>query len=136
MAPFLAIAGYIVAGYLSDSPEPPMRALVMEGDCRIVEADCVLHSPGLSLTLSAEQTLEAGQAVNIKMISSSKLDDALISFAGKKQQSRPHRLNEKAENHWQESVFIENNVDAKQAYLRLIVGWQGNVYFAEEKIKQ
>lgn len=136
MAPFLAIAGYITAGYLSETPEAPMRALVMEGECRIAESDCVLQSPGLELRLSADQKLAAGQSVNIKIISSTKLNDALISFAGKKQESRPHRLKEKEENNWLESVFIESNIDAKQVYLRLIVDWQGNVYFADEKISQ
>ncbi|MDH5518536.1 MAG: hypothetical protein OEY36_12080 [Gammaproteobacteria bacterium] len=136
MAPFLAVAGYIIAGYMVDAPEPPMRALVMEKDCRITAADCLLQTLGLSLNLSADQKLEAGQSVTIKMTSSEKLDDALISFAGKKQQSRPHRLYEKEENIWQESVFIESDVDTKQLYLRLVVGWQGSIYFADEKIQQ
>lgn len=136
MVPFLAIGGYIAAGYYADDQPPPMRTLELQNECRLVGEACVLKSAGLELRISADQKLAAGQSVNIEINSSSELDDALISFANKDQESRPHRLNKKENNQWKNSVFIENNVDVKQVSLRLIVGWQGNIYFADEKIKQ
>ncbi|MDH5424784.1 MAG: hypothetical protein OEY29_07325 [Gammaproteobacteria bacterium] len=135
MVPFLGIGGYIAAGYYADGKPPPMRTLVLQDECRLVAADCLLKSADLELRLSAGQKPEAGRTVKIEMHSTAKLDDALISFAGKKQNSIPHRLQEKQPNMWQGKVLIESNVDEKQVNMRLIVSWKGNMYFADENIK-
>ena len=135
MAPFLAIAGYIGAGYWPDD-EPAMRTLVLQNECRLAENNCVLKTSGLELKLSADQKLVADDSVNVAISSSSKLGDVLVSFAAKGKDSRPHRLKEKEENLWRGKVFIKRDIDEKQLRLRLIVDWQGKIYFADEKIKQ
>lgn len=135
MVPFLGIGGYIAAGYYADGQPPPMRTLALQNECRLVESNCVLKSADLGLRLSSDQKLLSGKTVKIEVNSTEKLDDVLISFAGKKQTSIPHRLQEKDSNHWQGNVLIENNVDEKQVNMRLIVSWQGNMYFADENIE-
>lgn len=134
IAPFLAVAGYIVAGYWPDD-EPEMRTLVLQNECRIAENNCILKTSGLELKLSTDQKLVADESVNVAINSSSKLGDVLVSFASKGKDSQPHRLKEKEQNLWRGNVFIERNVDEKQLRLRLIVDWQGKIYFADEKIK-
>lgn len=135
MAPFLAIGGYIAAGYFTDN-ESMMRTLILEEECRLAANKCILKTPGLELSLSADKKLEAGSSVVISVNSSEKLNDVLVSFAAKKEQSRPHRLKEKENNSWRDSVLINKDVTINKLRLRLVVDWQKKVYFADEKITQ
>jgi len=134
MAPFLAIGGYIVAGYFTENTAP-MRALVLEHDCRLAENDCELKTLGLTVNLSTNDAIEAGRSVNMQLNSSAKLHDVLISLANKKQQGQPFRLSEKENNQWRGSVVIDEHTKLNKLRLRLVITWQQNVYFADEKIK-
>ena len=135
MAPFLAIGGYIAAGYFVNN-EPPMRAFILEKDCYLSEKQCVLKTPGLELKLSTEQALQAGSSVNVTVVSSAKLNDVLIELAEKKSQSQPERLTEKEGNVWRGDIILNEKVNVGKLMLRLVVNWQDNIYFADEKIKQ
>lgn len=133
MAPFLAIAGFIAAGYFTDN-EAPMRALVLEGECRLAENNCELKTLGLTIKLSTSDEIEAGSSVNLQLDSNDKLSDAFITLENKKQQSQPYRLSEKENNQWRGSVFITEDTKLNKLRLRLVIDWQQNVYFADEKI--
>ena len=135
MAPFLAIGGYLVAGYFVDN-EPPMRAFVLEENCYLSKNQCVLKTLGLELKLSADQELQAGSSVNMTVVSSSKLNDVLIELAEKKSKSQPGRLKEKEDNVWRGSIILSEKASVDKLMLRLVVNWQNNIYFADEKIKQ
>jgi len=135
MAPFLAIGGYIIAGYFVDN-EPPMRAFVLEKECYLSKNKCVLKTLGLELKLSADQELQPGSSVNITVVSSAKLNDVLIELAEKKSQSQPGRLKEKEDNVWRGDIILSEKTDVSKLMLRLVVNWQDNIYFADEKIKQ
>ena len=133
MAPFLAIAGFIAAGYFTDS-EAPMRAFILERECRLSENSCELKTLGLTVGLSSSDVIEPGRSINIQLNSSEKLNDVLISLANKKQQSSPFRLNEKENNQWRGSVVIAEDTKLNKLRLRLVIDWQKNIYFADEKI--
>jgi len=133
MAPFLAIAGYIAAGYFSDN-EAPMRALILEQECRLSANDCELKTLGLTVKLSSSDVIEEGRSINLQVNSSEKLNDVLISLANKKQTSQPYRLNEKENNQWRGSVVIAEDTKLNKLRLRLVIDWQKKIYFADEKI--
>lgn len=133
MAPFLAIAGFIAAGYFADS-EAPMRALILETECRLSANDCELKTLGLTVKLSSRDVIEVGRSINVQLNSSEKLNDVLISLENKKQQGQPYRLNEKENNQWRGSVEIAEDTKLNRLRLRLVIDWQKNIYFADEKI--
>lgn len=136
MAPFLAIGGFIVAGYFGPNDTPPMRVLIAEDTCHLTEANCILKSAGIELELDSDQKPEAGKSITIVLKTKATLDDALISLAEKKQKSRPQRMKKKEDGSWQAQVIVDKNINIKKLMLRLVVGWNGNIYFADEKIKQ
>lgn len=134
MAPFLAIGGYIAAGYFSETT-PPVRTLIIEDDCDLANNHCVLKTAGLQLELSADQALHTEHSVTITMKSSEKLNDVLVSLAAKKQQSSPFRLQKQDNNNWTGEVLIDEKTDRNKLMLRLVIDWQGQLYFADEKAK-
>lgn len=133
MAPFLAIGGFIVAGYFTENTTP-MRTLILERDCRLSENDCELKTLGLTINISTSDMIEAGRSINMQVNSSARLNDVLVSLANKKQQSQPYRLNEKENNQWRGSVVIAEDTKLSKLRLRLVIDWQKNIYFADEKI--
>jgi len=135
MAPFLAVSGYIAAGYFVEN-EAPMRAFILEEDCYLSKNQCVLKTLGLELKLSADQMLQAGSSVNLSVTSSAKLNDVLIALAEKNSQSQPGRLKEKEAYVWRGEFTLNESADVSKLRLRLVVNWQDNIYFADEKIKQ
>jgi len=135
MAPFLAIAGYIAAGYYAAEKEPPMRVLLAENKCNISAGDCVLDTLGLKIKLKSSADIQAGQPLLITLNSSEIIDDALISIAEKKHQSQPQRMKKKENGDWQAQVNIDEKSNANKLMLRLVVVWNGNAYFADETIE-
>lgn len=133
MAPFLAIGGFIVAGYFTENTTP-MRTLILERDCRLSENDCELKTLGLTINISTSDMIEAGRSINMQVNSSARLNDVLVSLANKKQQSQPYRLNEKENNQWRGSVVIAEDTKLSKLRLRLVIDWKKNIYFADEKI--
>ena len=135
MTPFLAIAGYFAAGYFFEQ-KPPMRTLISENECRILENACVLKTAGLAITLGADKTLHAGESSTVQLISSAKIDDVLVSFAAKNEKSQPFRLKESEPNHWSAVVKVSDQANSDKLQLRLLTGFNGAIYFAEENIVQ
>jgi len=135
MAPFLAIAGYIAAGYYAADKEQPMRVLVAENKCNISAGDCVLDTLGLKIKLKSSSELQAGLPVLITLNSSKEIDDVLISIAEKKQQSLPQRMKKKESGAWQTQININEKNNINKLMLRLVIVWNGDAYFADETIE-
>jgi len=135
MAPLLAVAGYIAAGYYADSKESPMRVLVAEKKCNISADDCVLDTLGLKIKMKSSAAIQAGEALTISLNSSEPIDDVLISIAEKKQTSQPQRMKKKEDGIWQAQMNIAESTNSKKLMLRLVLVWKGNAYFADEVIE-
>lgn len=133
MAPFLAIGGYIAAGYFA-SPGPPMRTFVAEQGCDLVNNRCELQTPGLTLKVSVDSVLHSGESVAVTVKSSESINDAVFSLAEKNQQDMPVRLQRKEDGLWRGEFFINENHRADKLRLRLVIDWNKQVYFADEQI--
>lgn len=135
MAPFLAVGGFIGAGYFSGDNEEPMLVLTAEHGCWLTAARCQLNSAGIELKLKTNQQLTATTSVTIELESSVALDDILISVAEKNQKSQPQRMKKQDDSHWSVQAQMPETVDPEKLTVRLVVGWQGKIYFADESIK-
>lgn len=75
IAPFLAIGGYIAAGYYSDAQMNKERFLnlVQEGTCQLQQGDCKLHNGAFQINLAQK---DAG----IHLTTTHPIDHAVISL--------------------------------------------------------
>lgn len=135
MAPFLAVGGFIGAGYFSEDKEPPMLVLKAEQACRLAAASCVLNSAGIEIKLKADRPAAAGASVQIELESSAGLDDVLISVTENDRSDQPQRMKKFDATHWGVQAQMPEKLDPDKLSLRLVLGWQGNIYFADERIE-
>lgn len=133
MVPVLAAGGYIAAGYFAN-PEPPMRTFVADQGCKLAISQCVLVTPGLQLIVTISKPLQAGSTIPIMVETTAEINDVIISLADKNKQDAPVRLRKKAENKWQGDFFLGDLSDVKNLSLRMVVDWNNQVYFVDEKI--
>ncbi len=87
IAPFLAIGGYIAAGYYADLQINKERvfALFPQGQCQIKQGNCLLSNGQLQVRLS--QT-----AIGIDLATTHPIDHAVISLVGDRNNEKLYRL--------------------------------------------
>jgi hypothetical protein len=87
IAPFLAIGGYIAAGYYADVQINKERALTLSphGQCQIKQGHCILSNGQLQVRLS--QT-----AVGIDLATTHPIDHAVISLVDSHNNEKLYRL--------------------------------------------
>jgi len=136
VAPFLLIAGYIVADHYQTNRERAMREargpmfeaaeLELDGECRLVEGQCVLRREGLILELSVTPG-------RYRLDSSHVLDDVTIGLAQGDRETHPLTLSpDQGRQHWSTPVrrLTRLKMD-RPLQLRLVVRRGERQYYAE-----
>jgi hypothetical protein len=125
IAPFLAIGGYIVAGYYADIQINKERVLALfpQGQCQIKQGNCILSNGQLQIRLS--QT-----AVGIDLATTHPIDHAVISLVDANNKEKLHRLKQTTNRlNWQLAASPHETRSAKT--LRLLLTISKTSYLAE-----
>lgn len=123
IAPFLLIAGYILADYFAEQKANESRvfALTLQGQCELLQA-CLLTSNKLQINIYQE---EGNAIVNANYA----LTEAVLFIVSK--QVTKYQLTQKNNAfYWQTGVAINTN-NQKQLKMRLIAKIKGASYISE-----
>jgi hypothetical protein len=125
IAPFLAIGGYIAAGYYADIQINKERVLALspQGQCQIKQAHCILRNGQLQVRLS--QT-----AAGIDLATTHPIDHAVISLVDSRNNEKLYRLKQTTNRlNWQ---LAANQIDRRSTEkLRLLLTISKTSYLAE-----
>lgn len=125
IAPFLAIGGYIAAGYYADIQINKERILALsyEGECQIKQSNCMLSNGQLQVRLS--QT-----AVSIDLATTHPIDYAVISLVDNDNKEKLYRLKQTTNRlNWRLAVSPLEMRSAEK--LRLLLTISKTSYLAE-----
>ncbi len=125
IAPFLAIGGYIVAGYYADIQINKERTLALspQGECQIKQGNCILSNGQLQVRLS--QT-----AIGIDLATTHPIDHAVISFVNADHKEKLYRLKQTTNRlNWQLTASQREMRSAEK--LRLLLTISKTSYLAE-----
>lgn len=128
IAPFLALGGYIAAGYYADTQMKKEHVLLLssQGRCQIEQGNCILHNGQLRVNLSQTTT-------GITLATTHFINHAVISFVDASNKEQLYRL-KKTSNplNWKLSIHQFDAIKYTQAKkLRLLLIINKASYLAE-----
>ena len=152
MAPFLAIAGYVISGYFFSNETPPANILQPVGNCQPSIKPCIVESDKLTIHINFAHSPTLQKEIPVSINSSTAIDDVLLAIGNEQVntlpvQFRPFQFQPREnktqydktqydkthydKTQWQANILLNDSVNLKQLILRLVVTYKGVLYFAE-----
>jgi len=137
MAPFFAIAGYVISGYFFSNETPPANILQPVGKCQPSIQPCVVESDQLRIQINFAHSPALQKAIPVSIVSSTAVEDVLLAIGNEQVNTMPvqfHPRDDKThydKTQWQANILLNDSVNLKQLILRLVVTYKGVLYFAE-----
>ena len=147
MAPFLAIAGYVISGYFFSNKSPPENILQLVGQCQPSTQPCIVKSDKLTIHISFAHSPGLQKKIPVSITSSTAVEDVLLAIGNEQLNTMPVQFRpaqfEARENktqydqthydntQWRANIQLNDAVNLKPLLLRLVVTYKGVLYFAE-----
>ncbi|MCX7554915.1 hypothetical protein OS175_13630 [Marinicella sp. S1101] len=138
IAPLLAIAGYIGAGYFisSKQADETYGQLQLAGSCLPTENACVFISPAVELKLISNE--QQGQQ-QLALITTQPVKHLTLgmaeAFTDNKQPFRQFQMMKSDDNKYWQIKLQPNDIIAKYKHIRIAFSYQGKGYFAESEVR-
>lgn len=138
IAPLLAIAGYIGAGYFISPKQVEKKygQLQLAGSCLPTENACVFLSPAVELKLISNE--QQGQQ-QLALISTQPVNNLTLGMAeaaaSSDQPFRQFQMMKSDNNKYWQIKLDANDVIAKFKYIRIAFTYQDKGYFAESEVR-